>query len=70
MRYPFNPFLKGILFENFEEISKQVKKYLVNKSIPEDNKKTIEKLKSSYSLPPGKSAFNRLVDDLYDNLIN
>ena len=70
MRYPLNPFLKGILFENFEEISTQVKKYLINKSIPEDNKKTIEKLKSSYTLPPGKSAFYRLIDDLYDNLIN
>ena len=65
-----NHLLKGVLFENFEEIGRQLKKYLVNKRIPENNKKTIEKLKSSYTLPPGKSAYIRLVDDLYDNLIN
>ena len=70
MRYPMNHLLKGVLFENFEEIGRQLKKYLVNKRIPENNKKTIEKLKSSYTLPPGKSAYIRLVDDLYDNLIN
>ena len=70
MRYPMNHLLKGILFENFEEICVQIKQYLKNKKIPPDNQETINKLKSFYTLPPSISAFTKVIDNIYDDFLN
>ena len=69
MRYPMNTLLKGVLYENFDEICNQVKLYLVNNEIPNANKETFKKLRSLYSLPPGKSAFERLTEDIASSFI-
>tara|TARA_B100000963_G_scaffold351437_1_gene363013 strand:+ start:2252 stop:4153 length:1902 start_codon:yes stop_codon:yes gene_type:complete len=70
MRYPMNHLLKGILFENFEEICVQIKQYLKNKKIPPDNQETINKLRSFYTLPPSISAFTKVIDNIYDDFLN
>ena len=62
--------LKGVLFENFEEICVQIKQYLKNKKIPLDNQETINKLRSFYTLPPSISAFTKVIDNIYDDFLN
>ena len=70
MRYPINPLLKGILYESFEEICHQVKFFVDKNDIPQENKETVRSLQSFYTLPPEKSAFSRLLDNLFIDYLN